>query len=84
VIGKVSFNMLKLAATTVFLWLAAVSEVLAMGNTGGGGRGLGGGDRGGGGGTFSSAPEIDGPGGVAAIALLVGAGLMVHNRYKKK
>jgi hypothetical protein len=70
--------MLKLTAATVFFWLAAASEVLASGYTGGGGRGLGGG-----GGT-ASAPEIDGPGGVAAIALLVGAGLIAYNRYKKK
>ena len=31
-----------------------------------------------------SAPEIDGPGGVAAVALLVGAGLIAYNRYKRK
>jgi hypothetical protein len=31
-----------------------------------------------------SAPEIDGPAGVAAIALLVGAGLIAYNRYKRK
>jgi hypothetical protein len=32
----------------------------------------------------ASAPEIDGPAGVAAIAVLVGAGLIAYNRYRKK
>jgi hypothetical protein len=31
----------------------------------------------------ASAPEIDGPGGVAAIALLVGAGLIAYHRFRK-
>jgi hypothetical protein len=31
-----------------------------------------------------SAPEIDGPGGIAAIALLVSAGLIAYNRYRRK
>jgi hypothetical protein len=77
--------MLKLTAATIFVWVATASEVLALGSPGGGGRGLGGGGGGGslGGGT-ASAPEIDGPAGVAAIALLVGAGLIAYNRYKKK
>lgn len=44
-------------------------------------KGFGGGGSGGGGTT--SAPEIDGPGGVAAVALLVSAGLIAYNRYKK-
>jgi hypothetical protein len=69
--------MLKLTAATVFFWIAAASEVLALASPGGGGRGFGGGGT-------ASAPEIDGPGGVAAIALLVGAGLIAYNRYKKK
>ena len=30
------------------------------------------------------APEIDGPAGVTAIALLVGAGIIAYNRYRKK
>ncbi len=29
------------------------------------------------------APEIDGPAGVAAVALLVSAGIMAYNRYRK-
>lgn len=70
--------MLKLTAATIFVWLATVSEVLALGSPGGAGRGIGGG------GPTTSAPEIDGPGGVAAIALLVGAGLIAYNRYKNK
>ena len=73
--------MMKFAAATLFFWLTTVSEVLALGNSGGGGRGFGGGSGGGGG---SSAPEIDGPAGVAAIALLVSAGFIAYNRYKKK
>ena len=31
-----------------------------------------------------SAPEIDGPGGIAAIALLVSVGLIAYQRYKRK
>ena len=29
------------------------------------------------------APEIDGPAGIAAIALLVSAGLIAYNRFRK-
>lgn len=72
--------MLKLAAATLFVWTATASEVLAGAFFGGGGHGLGGGGGGGG----HSAPEIDGPAGVAAIAVLVSAGLIAYNRYKKK
>lgn len=32
----------------------------------------------------AAAPEIDGPGGVAAVALLVSAGLIAYNRFRKK
>jgi hypothetical protein len=70
--------MLKFAAATFFVWVATASEVLALGYIGGGGHGLGGGGGG------HSAPEIDGPAGVAAIAVLVSAGLIAYNRYKKK
>ena len=28
-------------------------------------------------------PEIDGPAGVSALALLIGAGLFLYNRYRK-
>jgi hypothetical protein len=31
-----------------------------------------------------SAPEIDGPGGIAAIALLVSVGMIAYHRYKRK
>lgn len=31
----------------------------------------------------SSAPEIDGPAGIAAVALLVSAGIIAYNRFKK-
>lgn len=33
--------------------------------------------------TTASAPEIDGPAGIAAIALLVSAGIVAYNRFKK-
>jgi hypothetical protein len=65
--------MAKYAAATLFFWLATVSESLALGGNWGGDKGFGG-----------SAPEIDGPAGVAAIAVLVSAGLIAYNRYKKK
>jgi hypothetical protein len=68
--------MAKFGAATVFLWLVSVSEVLAGGSPGGGGTGLDGGP--------SSAPEIDGPAGIAAIALLASAGIIAYNRYKRK
>ena len=76
--------MLKFVTTTLFFWLATASQVFASGYTGGGGHGFGGGGGGGSGGRGSSAPEIDGPAGVAAIALVVSAGLIAYNRYKKK
>lgn len=31
-----------------------------------------------------AAPEIDGPGGVAALALLVSAALIAYNRFRQK
>jgi hypothetical protein len=31
-----------------------------------------------------AAPEIDGPGGVAAIALLVSVGLIAYNRFRSR
>jgi hypothetical protein len=75
--------MFRIATTTVFLWCCAVSQALAFASPGGAGKGFGGGGGGGGGGG-SSAPEIDGPAGMAAIAVLVSAGLIAYNRYKKK
>jgi hypothetical protein len=71
--------MLKYGVATVFAWSVMASEVLAGSYVGGGGHGLGGGGGGG-----ASAPEIDGPAGVAAIALLVSAGFIAYNRFKKK
>ena len=65
--------MVKYMTATVFVWLTTASQVLAHG---GGGRH---GGRGG-----HAAPEIDGPAGVAAVALLVSAGIIAYNRYKKK
>jgi len=71
--------MLKLAAATLFVWSVTASQVLALGYIGGGGTGLGGGGGGG-----HSAPEIDGPAGVAAIAVLVSAGIIAYSRLRKK
>lgn len=51
-------------------WLSATAGALA--------QGMPNGSKGG-----AAAPEIDGPGGVAAIALLVCAGLIAYNRFKK-
>ena len=70
--------MLKLAAATLFVWSVTASQVLALGYIGGGGHGLGGGGGG------HSAPEIDGPAGVAAIAVLVSAGIIAYSRLRKK
>lgn len=70
--------MLKLAAATLFVWSVTASQVLALGYIGGGGTGLGGGGGG------HSAPEIDGPAGVAAIAVLVSAGIIAYSRLRKK
>jgi hypothetical protein len=71
--------MLKTVANAFFVSMCAASQAMAMGNPGGGGHGFGGG-----GGGAASAPEFDGPGGVAAIALLVSAGIIAYNRYRKK
>lgn len=72
--------MLKTVAATLFVSMCAASQALAMGNPGGGGRGFGGG----GGNSVGSAPEFDGPGGIAAIALLVSVGLIAYHRFRKK
>ncbi len=71
--------MLKIATTTIFLWCCAVSQALAQGRGHAYGHTKGGGNGGG-----ASAPEIDGPAGLAAIAVLVSAGLIAYNRYRKK
>ncbi len=67
--------MFRIATTTMFLWCCAVSQALAQGKGHAYGHTKGGG---------ASAPEIDGPAGLAAIAVLVGAGLIAYNRYRKK
>ncbi len=64
--------MAKYVTATLLVWLTTASQVLA--HRPGGGHGGGG----------HVAPEIDGPAGVAAIALLVSAGFIAYNRYKKK
>lgn len=68
----VKFEMAKYLTATLFVWLTTASQVLAHGK---------GGHHGGG---AHGAPEIDGPAGVAAVALLVSAGIIAYNRYKKK
>jgi hypothetical protein len=70
--------MVRIAAATLFVWCATASQVLAGAYLGGGGQGLGGGGGG------HSAPEIDGPAGVAAIAVLVSAGIIAYSRLRKK
>ena len=72
----VRFEMVKYMTATVFVWLTTASQVLAHRPGGGGHGGHGGGGH--------AAPEIDGPAGVAAVALLVSAGIIAYNRYKKK
>jgi hypothetical protein len=42
------------------------------------------GDSGGGGGGASSAPEIDGPGGLAAIALLISVGAVAYRALQRR
>jgi hypothetical protein len=74
----VTFEMMKHATATLFVLLTTASQVLAHRPGGGWGPGPGGG------GGPVAAPEIDGPAGVAAIALLVSAGIIAYNRYKKK
>jgi hypothetical protein len=73
--------MFKIATTTAFLWCCTASQVLAFASSGGAGKGFGGGGGHSGG---ASAPEIDGPAGIAALAVLVSAGLIAYNRYRKK
>lgn len=68
---------LKILLSALMYWMFTAMVSVAMANPKGG---KGGDTKGGGG---FGAPEIDGPGGVAALALLVGAGLIVYNRYKK-
>jgi hypothetical protein len=57
----------------LFMLVVSVTEALAQMPKGKGGpRGP------------HAAPEIDGPAGIAAIAVLVGAGLIAYNRYRNK
>ena len=70
---------MKIAVTALAFWCCTTASAFAMGWFGGAGSGLGGG----GGGGSNSAPEIDGPGGIAAIALLVSVGLIAYNRFRK-
>ena len=66
----------------LLMLMVSVSDVLAQGQ----GHHKGGGNSGNGVGNGGpiGAPEIDGPAGVAAIALLVGAGIIAYNRYRKR
>ena len=70
----------KVAAAAMAFWLITVGEAFAFGWSGGAGKGIGGSGTGG----SHAAPEIDGPGGVAAIALLVSVGIIAYNRYRNK
>jgi hypothetical protein len=70
-------NILKAGAAAVFLTLTTISEAMAA-------CGFGGliCDDGGGGGAVS-APELDGPAGIAAIALLVGLVAVIYHRVRR-
>ena len=66
----------------LFMFAVSVSEAFAQGKGHGKGGGNSGNGVGNGGGV--GAPEIDGPAGVAAIALLVSVGLIAYSRFRKK
>ena len=70
----------KAVKPALFMLMVSVAEALAQGH----GKGGGNSGNGKGNGGPVGAPEIDGPAGVAAIALLVGAGIIAYNRYRKK
>ena len=60
-------------------WLNTIAVAVAQSHPGKGhGNGQGKGH-----GNGHAAPEIDGPWGVAAVALLVCAGLIMYNRFRK-
>jgi hypothetical protein len=67
--------------TTAFVTIAqAQSNGIAIGSGGGGGPGTDGGTMA----TSGSAPEFDGPAGVAAIALLACAAMIAYRRFARK
>jgi hypothetical protein len=68
----------KALVAPLFMLLVSMSEVLAQGKGAEKSGGKGGGNSGG-----VSAPEIDGPAGIAAIAILVCGALIAFNRYRK-
>ena len=74
--------MSKAVQPALFMLMVSVSEAFAQGQ----GHHQGGGNSGNGVGNGGpvGAPEIDGPAGVAAIALLACAGVIAYNRYRKR
>jgi hypothetical protein len=68
-------DVMRWMSPALFMLTISVSEALAQGY----GKGGKGGPHG-----PHAAPEIDGPAGIAAIAVLVGAGLIAYNRYRNK
>lgn len=68
--------MTKLTVITLGMALS-VHEALAMGWLPDGGNG-------GGGGSAGAAPELDGPGGIAVIGVIVSVALVLYNRSKSR
>ena len=60
----------KVAFATLAFWAVAAAEAIAQVRGPGGSGGV-------------SAPEIDGPAGIAALVILVSAGLLAYNRFRK-
>lgn len=68
----------RVAATALTFWLTSAAYTVAMAQYTSGPPGKGSGP------PTHAAPEIDGPAGVAAIALLVSVGMIAYRRYKQK
>ena len=70
----------KAVKPALFMLMVSVAEALAQGH----GKGGGNSGNGKGNGGPVGAPEIDGPAGVAAIALLVCCGVIAYRRFRNK
>ncbi len=68
-------NKVLTAGMGLFLAGMQAHSAMALGGLIGNGNGSGG---------TGSAPEIDGPAGLAAIAVLMSVGLIAYNRFRKK
>jgi hypothetical protein len=74
-------NIIKAGATAFFLTLITLNEAFAWCGFGGNGPSCGEGGAASGG--TLSAPEFDGPAGIAAVALLAGIVAVLYNRARK-